>query len=196
MMFTTNKKRGLILLSVIISALLCLVGAFMLSPQKTAAIAEDGDPLLPDTHAHTIAYTSGNLTADGSYYLNGNATGGITVTGNVTLCLNGHNISGGYSVITVADGGTLTLCDCQGTGKITGCDNMSMSGGGGVHVNSGGAFVMSSGKISGNEVRTAAGGGVFVENNASFTMTGGEISGNNAMWGGGGVHVDGGTFTM
>ncbi len=193
-MFTTNKKRGLILLSVIIAALLCLVGAFMLAPQKKAAIAEDGDPLLPDTHAHTNAYTGDDMENDGSYYLNGNATGGISVTGNVTLCLNGHNISGGGSVITVEDGGTLTLCDCQGTGKITGCDVMSMYDGGGVRVKSGGAFVMTSGKISGNNKPFGDGGGVYVADNASFTMTGGEISNNMSV--GGGVYVAGGTFTM
>lgn len=179
-----------------------LVGAFMLSPQKKAAIAEDGDPLLPDTHAHTIAYTSGNLTTDGSYYLNGNVTGGISVTGNVTLCLNGHNISGGRSVITVEDGATLTLCDCQGTGKITGCDLMSANNGGGVLVNSGGTFVMTSGTISGNN-KPFGNGGVYVAANASFTMTGGTISenvgrtvvvGDTAI--GGGVCVNGGTFNI
>ncbi|MDE7107764.1 MAG: hypothetical protein K2O39_05515, partial [Clostridiales bacterium] len=190
MMFTTYKKRGLILLSVIIAALLCLVGGFMLSPQKTAAIAEDGDPLLPDTHAHTNAYTGGDMEDDGSYYLNGNATGGITVTGNVTLCLNGNIFYsvGTVPVITVEDGGTLTLCDCQGTGMITAGNALD---GGGVLVETGGTLIMMGGTISGNTADF--GGGVYVKTGGTFNMMGGTITDNTANYDGGGVYVDNGS---
>jgi uncharacterized repeat protein (TIGR02543 family) len=59
------------------------------------------------------------------------------------------------------------------------------------------AFIMRSGKISGNTsaATNSYGGGVNVTNNGTFTMYGGEISGNTYDNRGGGVYVDG-TFTM
>lgn len=60
----------------------------------------------------------------GSYYLSSNVTlrQPITVTGDVNLCLNGNTIecSDGSSPFQVADGGSLTICDCQTTGQLTG----------------------------------------------------------------------------
>jgi fibronectin type 3 domain-containing protein len=67
-----------------------------------------------------------------------------------------------------------------------------------VQVNSGGNLVLKDGaKISGNTASASYhGGGVFV-NGGTFTMSGGEISGNStAASYGGGVYVNGGTFTM
>jgi hypothetical protein len=59
------------------------------------------------------------------------------------------------------------------------------------------AFVLHSGKISGNTPASNFGGGVFVGTGGAFTMNGGEISGNSAFQSGGGVYVDpNGTFTM
>jgi hypothetical protein len=82
--------------------------------------------------------------------------------------------------------------------------------GGGVHVENGGTFSMSSGVITGNTVRTATNGsqygaGVYVAGGGTFTMSGGEIWDNTAsdddpslpVAGGGGVYVNGGgIFTM
>jgi len=66
----------------------------------------------------------------------------------------------------------------------------------GLTVNSGGTLILSSGEIIGN---SGSYGGVHV-NGGSFTMTGGEISNNIATgdyyWGGGGVYMTGGTFAM
>jgi hypothetical protein len=68
-----------------------------------------------------------------------------------------------------------------------------------VQVSSGGTLEMNSGsKISGNANYSFSypyhfGGGVYVDG-GTFTMNGGEISGNAAS--GGGVYVDSGTFTM
>lgn len=60
----------------------------------------------------------------GSYYLTGTVTLSqpITITGDVNLCLNGNTIkrSDGSSPFQVSDGGSLTICDCQTTGKLTG----------------------------------------------------------------------------
>ena len=61
----------------------------------------------------------------GSYYLTRNVTSissTIQITGTVNLCLNGHSISGSAAggIFQVAEGGTLTICDCQGGGTISG----------------------------------------------------------------------------
>ena len=60
--------------------------------------------------------------------------------------------------------------------------------GGGVHIRSGGSFIMNSGTISGNYTG-ANGGGVFVNSNAGFTMNGGTIINNEALGNGGGVFI-------
>ena len=163
----------------------------------------------------------------GSYYLTQSVSGSWTVPeGNVTLCLNGQTISGS---ITVGSGATLTLTDCSGNGKVQG--EVTVNGGkfelysgtitGGVQVGmkggsyqTGSAFTMYGGTISGHNASSGSGsgGGVFLvgtsnqTNPPSFTMHGGTISNNTAGasdGGGGGVYVgekcsftmDGGTIT-
>lgn len=68
-------------------------------------------------------------------------------------------------------------------------------GGGGVYVSGGTSFTMNGGLIEKNRAYkdVFGGGGVLVEGN--FVMTGGTISGNTTTESGGGVLVDGGTFT-
>jgi hypothetical protein len=62
-------------------------------------------------------------------------------------------------------------------------------------VESGGKLEMLSGsKISGNVNSSGSGGGVYVDG-GTFTMNGGTISGNTSSSGGGGVYVGSGTFT-
>lgn len=57
----------------------------------------------------------------GSYYLDANLTlnKGIYITGDVTLCLNGHDIEieERKNVIGIRNANKLTLCDCKGTGN-------------------------------------------------------------------------------
>ena len=110
-----------------------------------------------------------------------NAT--ITVTGELTLCLNGYtlkNTATNARVIHI-DGGTLNLTDCGGTGTITG--GSIIGNGGGVYNQ--GTFAMYGGKISGNTANM--GGGVYVLGDG-FIMYGGEISNNSAKYNGGGVY--------
>lgn len=133
----------------------------------------------------------------GNYYLTKdltNNTGGhITVSDDVTLCLNGKTLDlNGYHII-VPTGASLTLCDC-GSGKITGQDytNGKKDGYGSVYV-LGGSFTMYSGSISGNNAYS--GGGVNVDGEGSFVMHGGTITGNTAQLGGG-VSVSSGSFDM
>lgn len=68
---------------------------------------------------------SNHTLTDGSYYLSGTVTLSqpITVTGDVNLCLNGKTIKrsdGSSSPFQVQEGGSLTICDCQTTGQLTG----------------------------------------------------------------------------
>jgi uncharacterized repeat protein (TIGR02543 family) len=109
---------------------------------------------------------SGN-SASGSYYSNG---GGVYVYSSGTFTINGGEISGNTA------------------------SSVYYSYGGGVYV--GGTFTQSGGTISGNSATATSyyvyGGGVYV--GGTFTQSGGEISGNSAS-SGGGVGVNGGTFT-
>ena len=133
-------------------------------------------------------------TMSGEYYLTEDVTldsawsiksiGGEQVR--FVLCLNGHSIrlKAGVNdyVINVGAGGTLALCDCNGSkagnGTITGSTKAS-----GVYIDKAGAFVMYGGSISGN--------GTGVTNKDLFQMYGGSITGNDC-----GVDNLTGTFTM
>ena len=73
--------------------------------------------------------------SEGTYYLDDNLTlnKGIQVQGNVTLCLNGHEIrsEGSYVIQTPWSGTvTFTLCDCKARGKIAHRVNSSSNSGG------------------------------------------------------------------
>lgn len=144
--------------------------------------------------------------SEGTYYLDDNLTlnKGIQVQGNVTLCLNGHEIrSEGFYVIQTPWSGTVTftLCDCKARGKIAHTVNSS-SNSAGVNFNntstSQQTFIMYNGCITQNK-----GSGVYLYQNTSFTMYGGSITqngyNNTSQWGvsGGGVCVHSeATFTM
>ena len=157
----------------------------------------------------------------GNYYLGDdvNCTGisGIQITGNVTLCLNGHVLALGAGIITVngidSSGLTFTLCDCSsvtthgyidsnglwhnGDDVPEGATECDLTGGvvtgGSSRINGGGVYLynstfnMTGGNIAGNTT-TLTGGGVYVHN-STFNMTGGTITGNTAT-NGGGVMVD------
>lgn len=144
--------------------------------------------------------------SEGTYYLDDNLTlnKGIQVQGNVTLCLNGHEIrsEGSYVIQTPWSGTvTFTLCDCKARGKIAHTVNSS-SNSAGVNFNntstSQQTFIMYNGCITQNK-----GSGVYLYQNTSFTMYGGSITqngyNNTSQWGvsGGGVCVHSeATFTM
>ncbi|MCM1330784.1 MAG: hypothetical protein NC253_15290 [Ruminococcus sp.] len=165
------------------------------------AYAADGN--CTGNHGGMTAFDSTQSTlSSGSYYLSDNIeiSSQITISGDVTFCLNGHTItytgtSGSNTrIFNIANGDSLTLCDCQGGGKLTG-GNISDIGVGGAICVSGGTFTMYGGTISGNTTSTY-GGGVYISNNGIFTMNGGTISGNTARFDGGGVYIMSGTFTI
>lgn len=160
----------------------------------------------------------------GKYYLTGNvdATGFITINGDVTLCLNGNLMDLKGKAIKVGSGDHLIICDCSSathygnigtdglwqasassgscdlTGGIitsTGSDTGNSSA---VSVTDGGSLTLASGNIAGNTAGSNGGGGVSVYGrDSSFTMSGGSIIGNRAVQkNGGGVSVVSGSFTM
>ena len=144
---------------------------------------------------------------NGTYYLASNLTleHGILITGNVTLCLNGHSItcdagddtSNPIPVIKVSETGHFTLTNCQTHWedyKITHTEGKYGCG-----VYNKGTFNMYGGTISGNTA--VKGGGVY--NERTFNLYGGKISDNKAVGNkstfnngeGGGVYNEG-TFKL
>lgn len=174
-----------------ISLLLALCMVMSMLPAAALA-ASDGN--CTGDHSEWTALSGSISSLSGNCYLTGNVTasGEIRISGNVTLCLNGHTLTLSGTTLFV-DSGSFTLCDCNGSGKITGGGSLP-----GVIVN-GGSFIMNGGTITGN------GGGVQVASangTASFIMNGGSIT-ENACVGStsnyipcGGVIVAGGSFTM
>ena len=131
-------------------------------------------------------WTKDAVTTGGAYYLTGDLDG-LTVPDGVdlTLCLNGHNISSSYDgpTIKVEPGATFTLCDCNGSGNG---QNSRIRHSGGTNETYG--------------IGVLVGEKTSVSNGAVFNMYGGTISNNNAYedyeQDGGGVTVDGGTFNL
>lgn len=169
--------------------------------EDTAARLSAADSLhaTPGDHTGWTALSAAGTLTDGEYYLNTDLEGNLTISAEatVTLCLGGHTIDakGSGSVITVNAGATLNLCDCQGTGKVTGGSNQS---GGGVRILAGGVLQMYGGNITGNQaIRAGTGGGVCVNNECVFNLYGGSVDSNTAITNGGGIYVaQTGRFTM
>lgn len=212
-----------------ISILLIASLLFTFLPIGGAAQAET----MATTHSHS-GWTALNSNSSvfkgqdplnaGKYYLSSDvdATGFITINGNVTLCLNGKVLDLRGYAINVRSGDHLTICDCssathygnigtdglwQASASSGSCDltggvitsTSSVAGNfSAVSVESGGSLTLVSGNIAGNTAGSNGGGGVFVHgSNSSFTMTGGSIIGNCAdKKHGGGVSVASGSFTM
>ena len=138
----------------------------------------------------------------------------LSVTKNITIDLNGHTLNRGLkaiqsngSAILVGAGGTLTIRDSAGGGKITGgaandgggiemiAGTVNLEGGAitgnlanqgaGVYNNSRyGSLNISGGEITGNRANKI-GGGVYIADGKSVNLTGGKITGNRAQEGGG-----------
>lgn len=153
----------------------------------------------------------GGALSEGNYYLTKNLTnetgGHITVSGNVTLCLNGRTLDLNGKHIIVPTGSSLTICDCGSGGTITG----GQAEQGGAVLVDGGSLTLHSGSITGNTASGGTGpgigygnrmgGGAVCVNGGSFTMTGGFIESNTAVTtekndGGGAVLLNSGSFTM
>ena len=199
----------------IISIALCLCALLCAASVRAEATDEHSHPICGASHKNVGDHTSStcsNVTwtawngGDITYDTNGIAY--IYLSDDVTLqinndfgkpkfldvgsgktlylCLNGHSLTNRGSH-TISVDGTLVLCDCKGSGKIshTTEEGGGFSGSDGIYVGSGAAFTMYGGTISSNN----EGVQVF---KGTFTMYGGKISNNDGR----GVLVSGGTFTM
>lgn len=116
---------------------------------------------------------SSNFNQDGKYYLNSDASTyqAITISNDVTLCLNSNTLNiGQNTTFTVSSGATLTICDCQSGGTITGTESY-------INLNvisvEGGTLNLESGTIS----STAAHSGSLISvTDGDLNVTGGTIS--------------------
>ena len=152
-----------------------------------------------ETHTDVLTWTAvsslSEITKAGHYYLTQSVTQSSEwqpVDG-VVLCLNGYDIicsKDGANTIKLTNGGSFTLSDCKGTGRITHADGLT---GTGVYLDPDGTFTMYDGSISGNSA-AEKGGGVYMTR-STFRMLGGSVSGNKAKYGGG-VYVYSGAFTL
>ena len=114
MNFMRKERKALLVMFAVLCVLALSLGmALVCAPAR--ALAAEGD------HAdHTdwteITANGGELPA-GNYYHNGDVilTTNLTFSGEVTLCLNDHVLTGNGngSVITVNSGSNFTLCDCN-----------------------------------------------------------------------------------
>ena len=183
--------------------LLLALGAALALCAGASATDFTGWTALMDAH-------SGQALADGNYYLNNDVTISqtITVSGTVTLDLNGHvlqykNDSTKGSVIKVESGGQLTIEDSNTSnlshkfnpnGKLWVLDEAS-----GTETVTGGVITGGTGTDISTFSGTTwyCGGGALIKNGGSLTMRGGNIIGCSAECGGG-VCIDSeqGQFSM
>lgn len=114
-----------------------------------------------------------NTLPTGSYYLDGDISVPLTVTGEVNLCLNGHSVTvSSDSAITINSGATLNICDCvtNSAGKIVSTSGASYVAG----IKNEGTLTLHSGAVEG------ASWGVYNHTGGNFTMTGGTVTGKDA----------------
>ncbi|MBQ2830790.1 MAG: InlB B-repeat-containing protein [Oscillospiraceae bacterium] len=132
----------------------------------------------------------------------GDCEGGVTGYDDYIVTIDSGIICGGERGVFVKDGGTFELrggaiadnavwsqgSDIRWKGYDWGESAESAAGkGGGVHVASGGDFIMADGMICCNNA-TYYGGGVYIAPGASADIRGGLISSNVSMYGGGVYH--------
>ena len=138
------------------------------------------------------------LPTSGCYYLLYDVvlTGEISVTGDLTLCLNGKTVTAAANkrIFSTPKNTevTINVTDCKETGKLTGgVDVAKETGGGAIFIRAKGTLNWYGGTITGNKSITA-GGAILLAGDATFRLYGGEISGNGAR--DEGVFINGGAI--
>ena len=93
-----------------------------------------------------------------------------TVSGDVTLCLNGQQLTSQYHLnyIDVPAGASLTICDCGTGGSVTGSNSNGV-------VRNAGTLTLKSGTIE-NTSTISDNRAVYNQNGGTFVMTGGALS--------------------
>ena len=123
-----NKAFICVVIALVCAAVLVAAALFLppfsgVEQQGAAASAAAVETIPEGMHsAHDWTHAEGtpldaydDFLQSGNYYLSGDLAlrDGLEIRGDVTLCLNGYALSreGDGSVITVASGGHLTICD-------------------------------------------------------------------------------------
>ena len=203
----TNAHKLVLWLLAALSALCAALALAVLLPggAHTAHAAENGHT----EHGTdwTALFAEGGKLTGGNYYLAADVelTTALTVSGPVTLCLNGYVLTGAGSsaVIMVKSGGDFTLCDCRSESAETEHRHAYYVDGNGRYV-----FVTDTsdpnyssaeekGAVTGGVVTGGMQHGIYVYGSGIFTMQGGTIAGNTAETHGGGVYINNtAAFTM
>ena len=191
-------RKRMLSWGLILSLLLTMLPVSAMAAESGEPEAEPTETiytLSPDTEIHSANTLTSTGTADhsnhtgwtplsgtissnsfyqgGNYYLNDNRTtySDITINFDVTLCLNSNTLNiGQNTTFTVSSGATLTICDCQSGGTITGTESY-------INLNvisvEGGTLNLESGTIS----STAAHSGSLISvTDGELNVTGGTIS--------------------
>lgn len=191
-------RKRMLSWGLILSLLLTMLPVSAMAAESGEPEAEPTETiytLSPDTEIHSANTLTSTGTADhsnhtgwtplsgtissnsfyqgGNYYLNDNRTtySDITINFDVTLCLNSNTLNiGQNTTFTVSSGATLTICDCQSGGTITGTESY-------INLNvisvEGGTLNLESGTIS----STAAHSGSLISvTDGDLNVTGGTIS--------------------
>ena len=167
-----------------------------------------GEPESEPGHSHDgdgASVTWRELTAQdrqltgGHYYLGNDitvseTTDHISITGDVTLCLNSHALTSTVaqtSFIYVENGGSLTLCDCGDGGKVESLCNSNCRV---IFVREGGSCTIESGMISGIGIDDKLNGQTIkVDSGGFLTLNGGTVTGSTGIYNQGTTTVSGGT---
>ena len=163
-------------------------------PESEPGHSHDGDD---DSVTWTELTAENRQLTSGHYYLGNNitvseTTGHISITGDVTLCLNSHALTSTVaqtSFIYVENGGSLTLCDCGNGGKVESlCNSICHV----IFVRKGGSCTIERGMISGID-DTLNGETIMVDSGGFLTLNGGTVTGSTGIYNQGTTTVSGGT---
>ena len=191
---------GLLALALVTGGLPVNVGGFLTGGTAIVAYALDGTAVTQENGLPTVA---------GTYYLNEDIEINSTwaVSAEITLDLNGHGIkmTGNSSVISVSNGGKLTITDSDATTTHYYTVSNYLATVNDTNTNAEGVKTFTGGYITGGKgtINSTAnyGGGVYV-NGGTLSMTGGMIIGNTALkegyegYGGGVAVANNGSFNM
>ena len=185
---TTTRKIALWLTTALFLLCAAMAFPFLFPAARAAHAAESGADHTGHGGDWTALSAEGGELTGGNYYLAADVilTADLSISGTVTLCLNGFFLTGTRSstVIDVGTGADFTLCDCrEGAAGVANEIN-------GDTYNSG---VITGG--TGRRADTTAGGGIRAGYDSVFTMNGGAVAGNSADLGGG-VYIGGDAFIM
>ena len=198
----TGKSKLSILMASALTLMVLLVLLVFTALMPEVVLAEDAH--VHDDGLQFEAWTATDRLPDraGNYYLTNDVSPGYTweVTNNITLCLNGHKISGARitgdeskAVIKVSGGAVLDLYDCDETEHKYIIDKNGLAA---VDETVGGE---GEGKFTGGYItggNNNNGGAVYVADASTLNQYGGTIIGNKATSCGGGIYVAGGIYTL